>query len=646
MPNELTSYLISEFETGLTTYLKPWMRPKDSFEPLVNAYTYRGVLNKRNGSVVFGNQLADTNPVMGIMNRIDESTSAISLVVASTTNAYLYDAGGNVFNALTAVGGSASIFWKGTATGTLVMPTFWPHWSPTTVTITDGTTTVSFNGGGTMTGAGGIFSSGSINYTTGVVTITFSGSTAGVSLKVAGTLAGAYFTGNISNFFNWTNWQPTDPTTFTSSVSYLYMTNNIDPVTLFDGTNLSRPILYVVSNFSDYITTCLDIAVYQNRLLLLRPTLNSTSNSLNQSIYFSALFNPLNFINDVAGNGGQQTAATGDILQSQEFLRNQMIVFFTTSVWLFRFTGSASDPFRFDKITIAKSVSAPYASIAYDERATAIGNLGLIACDGVNVQRYDTSIIDYYETQIDENYFSQIFSQRYDNLNQTWMLYVSNDSPNEPVDGVAPGSDSALIYNFAENTWATYTFSVPMTCLGKFFSISGATWASLTQSWESTQVAWKSYTNQKLAPILLGGDTNGNVYWLDNEDAVTDQEPSSGTPGVSFLPDITTTRWNPVIKVGQKTQFAYIDIYYSISSTDPAHPIRLTLSFYVDNSNNEAFVTPLTLDGPINSEFTFKRIYCNLVGEFIQMNIDPDEDAPFQILGFIIWARPAGRMTP
>src|SRR6266404_9907340 len=100
MSSGLTPFLISEFETGLSTYLQPWMRPKDAFDPLVNAYTYRGELNKRNGSIQFGNQLADTNPVMGIMNRIDESTGAITLVVASTTNLYLYDPGGNVFNAL------------------------------------------------------------------------------------------------------------------------------------------------------------------------------------------------------------------------------------------------------------------------------------------------------------------------------------------------------------------------------------------------------------------------------------------------------------------------------------------------------------------------------------------------------------------
>jgi len=635
----LQPFLISEFSTGLSTTLQPWTRPRDAFEPLINAYTYRGVINKRNGYIPFGNQLADHNPVMGIMNRIDESTGAISLVVASTTNAYLYVSGSNTFVPLTGVGGSASVFWIGTATGTITMPTFWPNLTPGSVSITDGTTTITDNGSGGFS-SGGIFAAGgTINYTTGSVTLNFTGTTTNVSLSITATLASSYFTGNNTNFFNWVSWQPTDPTTFVSSVSYLYMTNNVDPVTLFDGTNLSRPILYVNSAHTDYITRALDIAVYQNRLLLLRPTLNSTSNSLNQSIYFSALFNPLNFINDVAGNGGQVTAATGDILQSQEFLRNSIIVFFTNSTWLFRFTGSVSDPFRFDKLTISKNVSSPYGSIAYDERATAVGSLGLIACDGVNVQRYDNSIIDYYETEMNEQYFGQTFGIRYDNLNQGWMLYVSNGTTNPVVGTGAPGSDSALIYNFAEQSWATYTFSVPMTCMGKFLSISGKTWADLTQEWTVTDFAWKSYSNQKLAPILLIGDVNGNVYWIDNEDAVTD----NGNP---IVPEITSTRWNPVLQTGQKTQFAYIDIYYTVVSTDPDDPIQLTLSFYVDNSDNFSLQRTLTLDGPTDSQYQFKRIYLNLFGEFIKMDIDPVFDAPFQILGFIIWARTAGRMTP
>lgn len=552
MPNEIKPYLISEFKTGISTYLEPWIRPQDAFEPLTNAYIYRGTVNKRAGYTLYGNQLADHNPVMGIMRFVDETTGAISLLVASTVNLYLYDPGTNTF---IAVG----------------MP-------PT-------------------------------------------------------------FTGNITNFFNWTNWQA-----FPGATSYLYYTNNVDNVGTYDGTNAGT-LVPVVDGAGQTIDNALDVQVYKQRLLLIRPTL-STDGVQNQSIYWSAVSNPdqaTGWRVDIAGRGGFLAAPTSDTIISTEFLRDVLVVFFTNSTWIFRFTGSDSAPFRWDKVNNSKSTNSPYGSIAYDERSTSIGNTGFIACDGVNVQRYDIPIIDYYETNFSEQYFSQSFSQRYDNLNQSWTLYVSNDRDptNFPlVGGVAPGSDSALVYNFLENTWATYTWTRPLTCLGLFYAQSGKTWADMTQSWENTDATWSSFSSQKGAPILLAGDTTGHVYYMDNELAVTDN-------GTSFFPDIVTTRWNPLLATGQKVQFAYIDIYYYIASVDPVSPIAVTLNFFVDNSSNIAASRTLTLDGPVGSQHTFKRIFVNLIGQFVKMEIDPvNEDSYMQFLGFIIWASPAGRMTP
>lgn len=54
MPNELQPFLISEFKTGINTYMQPWIRPQDAFEPLTNAYVYRGTINKRSGYTVYG----------------------------------------------------------------------------------------------------------------------------------------------------------------------------------------------------------------------------------------------------------------------------------------------------------------------------------------------------------------------------------------------------------------------------------------------------------------------------------------------------------------------------------------------------------------------------------------------------------------
>lgn len=544
MTTAFQPFLISEFKTGISTYLQPWIKPADAFEPLVNAYTYRGVVSKRGGMSQFGNQAPDHNPIMGIMKHIN-TDGTTQLLITTTVNLYKYVPGSNTFAAVT---------------------------TPPT------------------------------------------------------------FTGNISQFFNWTNWQAT-----VGGTAYTYMCNNKDAVTRFDGTASTQPTL-TINAAAETITTCLDIQVYKQRMLFIRPTL-STNGVQNQSIYWSAVSNATNVIVDVAGNGGFLAAPTGDIIQATEFVRDTLIVFFTGSVWAFRFTGNQTNPFVWQKLSDVKTTNSPYATVDYDERASSIGNTGIVACDGVNVQRFDLPIIDYYEDNFSQTYYGQAFSQRYDNLNQAWTLYVSNETPNPLVGGVAPGSDSALIYNFLENSWATYTFPIPLTCLGLFYKVTGKTWAQYTQTWESADVIWASFQNQKNSPILLAGDTTGHVWLMDDENSTTDN-------GTSIVPDIVTTRWNPLMSVGQKVQFGYIDIYYYIASLDSSDPVQVTLNFYTDNSQNWAAQRTLTLDGPANSEFTFKRIYLNLIGEFIKMEIDPTVNSFMQFLGFIVWVRPAGRLTP
>jgi len=321
-------------------------------------------------------------------------------------------------------------------------------------------------------------------------------------------------------------------------------------------------------------------------------------------------------------------------------LRDVCVVRFSKSVWLFRYSGNDFRPFFFQKINATKWTQCPYASIEYDERETGIGATGHTACDGVNVQRDDISIIDFYETEMSQQYFGQAFSKRYDNNSESWTLYVSQVNQNPLVGGVAPGSDKALIYNFLENTWATYLFKQPLTCLGLYNVITGLTWAATTFSWESQDKPWFAYSSQRSAPNLLAGDTTGHVYWMDNQAYNTDA-------GLSILSNVSTTQFNPFIQQGQKVQFGYIDFYYARNND-----CVLSINFFVDNTSaNPAAVRTLTLDangtdGASGSDFAMKRIYINLTGEFLQFDIVSSSPAPFTINGFILWARPAGRLTP
>lgn len=557
MADAYTPSLIAEFKSGISTYLQPWLRTNDALQPLINCFTNRGTINKRAGYSQFGNQLADTTAVMGLMQYI-ATDGTITLLAVSTTTLYTYSDGSNTFTEATD--------------------------SPT-------------------------------------------------------------FSGSNENFFNWVNWRLISPST-----PILFMTNGVDNITTWNGTTAAALNALTDSVTGYSITTCLDLKVYHNKMLYIKPTM-STGGVQNQLIYWSADFVYSN-INSIPGQGGFLAAPTGDIIIGAELLRDQLFVSFTHSTWIFRYTGIVTDPFRWERVNVSKSNTCSYGLQDYDERFTSLGNTGLIACDGVNVQRYDISYIDFYETYFNQSWATQAFSQRYDNLNQTWLLYVSTDTPNGIVSpNIAPGSDSALIYNFIENSFATYKFPMPLTCLGTYYNPNGTDWADLQLSWQSQANAWNSYEDQKKVPILLAGDIYGNVYKMDDGTTPTDTvfDPNTSTYSQVTIPiDLVTTRWNPSLAIGRRVQFGYIDIYYYIASTDVDNPVIVDLNFYTDNSELISLQRQLTLDGDPNSEYAFKRIYLNLIGEFIQMEIvlnETSENSFIQFVGFILWTRPAGRLT-
>jgi hypothetical protein len=285
-------------------------------------------------------------------------------------------------------------------------------------------------------------------------------------------------------------------------------------------------------------------------------------------------------------------------------------VLFSSSTWIFRFTGSDFAPFRFDKINNSKSTNAPYGTIDYDQRVTSIGTKGLIACDGVNVQRYDNAIIDQF-LNINQNRIAQCFGLRFDTLNQSWMLYPDAET-NSSL------SSNVLVYNFIENTWAVYDLA--LSCLGLYVVTADKTWIDFGPSsdnptaWNQAEFNWNAYVLQGLAPVLLGGALSGGyVYQMNYGEA---DHPLSNDDPVEIETSITSARWNPFVGIGQKVQFGYIDFYYDINTA-----CVLTLTFYADNSEAPATTRTLTLDGPVNSDVNWKRIYINVVGEFLRMNI-------------------------
>lgn len=593
------------------------------------------------------------NPIMGIKIFTNETTNAQVLIVMDTKRASYYSSG--TFVALNQVGSvtAPQVLGKGDgiANPQLFTSPFIPI-TPFTVTISDGTNSITDLGDGTLTTAGNMIGPNTINYTTGAISLALTAPNTR-TYTITLTLAGDYFTGNNTNFFNSAMWKPRD-----NLPGLLYLTNNVDRVTCFDGTSLSRPPFCVtLANYtllSNEIAKTLDVKVYKNSLLFIRPTIVGSTppeaHMIRSSIpATNPNFTINDFVADISGHGAATDAPTGDWIMSAVFLRDAIVVFFLNTTWLFRFTGSAFDPFRFDKINSSKSCQAPYGSIEYDLEVTAMGNKGLVACDGVNLDRYDVNIIDQY-LSIEPTAFGQCYGQRFDILQQSWMLYPDEQDATGANDQLT--SSRALIYNFLEKSWAIFhpilgnteadaTIKNTLSCLGLGFTTKDLTWAdfaagsgqpSANKAWEDWDEPWDSYLSLANQPSLLGGDQNGWVYELN----VTNLDD-----GRVFSANLLTKRFNPFMP-GQKAAFGYLDVYYQVSPE-----VTLTFSFYANNSSAATLTQDLALTGTGSNNFYWKRIYLNgVIGEFLQIGITDNGLSDWKILGMILHAAPAGRLTP
>lgn len=617
-------------------------------------------------------QVGDGSPIMGINYWEDPVTGTDIMTVEDQRRMAKFNRTTKLFDPIQSF---SQVIWQGNAalaTFTLTLP--FTNIAPFSISITNGATTIIdipgaypngvFTSTGTFNGP-----ASNIDYDTGVLTVTFTAPPAAtVFITITASLQGNYFTGGDDDFFKFANWKAND-----SEPSYLYLTNNTDRVTLYNGlTNtLSRPAFpilegQIVPNHNGILRT-LDIKVYKNRLLFFRPTVNTYNAGAplvpvgtvteSQAVRYSSEFYtfgtntiiPFDFVADVTGHGGTTVAPTGDCIVAAEFLRDAIVVFFEKSTWLFRFTGSSFSPFRWDQINSSRNSNAPYGSLEYDGNATSMGTKGLIACDGVNVDRYDKAIIDQY-TDIDNDNFIQCNSARDDILNQAWMIYpsVERNVGNR-------FSDKAIIYNFLENNFATYRIN--LSTVGIEDTYQDITWASFAPgsgawteglTWAQANFNWNKFTAQNLSPQVFGGDQNGYVYIMN----VTETDN-----GGHIDVEVRSKRWNPFIEKGERCRVGYIDFYYQKNAD-----VTLQIDIFANNSKAPNLTNYLTMDGPANDDYAWKRLYVNLQGEFIRIEIstpfipqgtiNPDQaaDIPnngtFQISGIILWAMAAGRLVP
>lgn len=521
---------------GLQSDLKPYAIPDDAFSELNNAYVFRGRVRKR-----FGGQLMrGTTPAIVGLEQI-QSRLKINLgpTVAGTLAGTVpgstfaigqaFSVGSNFFTVYQAVG---AMYTTGPGTGTY------------------DTTTGAFNIVGAPAANVYFYPATPVM---GLITLENSNTNSEDIVAFDTQFAYKFSTNGwerIGTSPTTSTWHGTDYDFFwgtsvrnydaAANFNYLLFVSNYSFIGDGSGTTFNDPIRYwdgVAADFVNFtpgissvtpanvIVTARIIVQFKNRLLLLNVVENYAGGVGANTVYqnrcrFSQEVNFITpatpatnpaFWNNIKGYGGAIDAPTAEAIITAQFLKDRLIVYFESSTWEIVFTGNQDNPFVWQKINTELGAESTFSQVPFDKFVLGVGNVGIHACNGSNVDRIDEKIPDeVFEIHNDNNGIERVAGIR---DYYTEMVYWT--FPSENRDSDFPFNNRVLVYNYKNGSWSFNDDSI--TAFGYFQSninntTTGITWGELNTTWDACDFPWRSAVLQAKFKNVIAGNQEGFTF--------------------------------------------------------------------------------------------------------------------------------------
>ena len=539
-------FLISNYATGYDREVQPWLLPTDAFVDLLDGYVYRGVTNKRDGYQGFANGI--------------NSTYCESRMVHRVTAA-----------AMTGVIDGANKTFTLTATTPVRRGTFTVNGSNPVQVMVD-------NGNGAFTGAG----TGTINYTTGAVSITFTAAPIALStvtatydyhqglpvmgvmnfyptnnvrqLIVADTryvnrynpttdrlddIAAGTYNGTYKDFWSWVNYEDN------ASAPRLLFCNGVvgDRIQQYDGTTISN----YAPTFAPGTLNARQMFNYKDRLVLFQTI--GAGKLFPRRIRISGTGANTDVFDNTASGAGFIDIPDNTWFFGAAFNRDDLLFFTESSTWALKYTGNDVIPFTLQKIDGTRGSAAAFSVVSYLNRTMASSPRGLIICDGYQVDRMDNNIPQFAFNDINGAAFDSCFSGFLDEDRDVYLMYPS-DGIVRPALVPATSSDRILVTNFEEDTYAIYR--IPLSCMGNFQVAFTLLWSDLTAAngfpnWDSLAARfgnWNAFPFDKGDPISIGGGHKGEIWRLNDTESEDNPQKVRAITVVSPQKLQVTTDWN------------------------------------------------------------------------------------------------------
>lgn len=572
---------------GLQKNKKPLLIPEQAFSQLFNAYVYREQVKKREGL-----------RLLGRLTRIF-SGSSIGLTGASPWTFNIYS---TIVPAITGEPDAQIV--PGTVVITLAGP----------IVFTD-------QGDGTLTSPTP-GNSGTINYTTGSVTLTHTAG-AGVAATISlsynpdlpvmgiptreiatindeqtiwfdtkyayiwnGTsfqefIPGTTWGGTNSDFFWATNYRGVNPEDRLFFVTN-FVNDAADPIRYTDGTTWTSFAPAV--DTTRFLFQARILIPYFGRLLALNvwegTAIGASVNIFNRC-RFSQIGNPVAadaWRSDQFGKGGFLDAPTNEAIIGATFLNNTLIVFFEITTWQLRYVGEYGLPFIWERIASDFGSESTFSTVLFNENVLAVGNRAIIGANGNNVSRIDLQIPDQvFLFQNQNEGVKRVHGIRNFQKEVVYWCYADSSTESSPgTPTVFP--NRVLLYNYRNDTYAIFRDNV--TAFGTFQSSTDITWDSQTIFWDDENVTWDDFDTQSRFPLIVSGNQQGFVHYYQY----------SGPQGSGILP------------IDEQPSLYISDVTFSagiLSLTIPDHNLTtgeiiiITDLLFADNATNLPVSTDL-----------------------------------------------------
>ena len=540
-------FLISNYSTGFDRELQPWLLPNDSFVDLLDGYVYRGVTNKRDGYSGFATGLKSSYTE----SRMVHTLSAVPMVgtINGVNKTFTLTASHPVSRGSFVVSGSNPV-----------------------QSMTD-------DGDGAFTGDG----TGTINYTTGAVSVTFTTAPAGAStvtaeydyfpgLPVMGVMSfypsnnirelivadtkyvnkydpttdrlvdispATPYTGTATDFWSWVNYA--DP----SSVARLLFCNGVngDVIQQWDGTTVTN----YAPTFTPGTLNARQMFNVRDRLVLFQTIEAGTLYPRRIRISGTGV-NSDNF-DSTAPGAGFIDIPDNTWFFGAAFNRDDVLFFTEAATWSMTYTGNDVTPFTLQKIDGSRGSGAAFSVISYLNQTMAASPRGLVVSDGYKLARMDNNIPDFSFNSIDNENFEACFSGFIDEDRDVYLIYPSQGVL-KPALVPAGSSDRILVANFEEDNFALYR--LPLSCMGNFQTSIGLLWSDLTEAngfpnWDALAENfsnWNAFPYSKGTPIAIGGGHKGEVWKLNDVESEDNPQRIRDITIVDSDTLRVTTDWN------------------------------------------------------------------------------------------------------